>query len=123
MTGAVYIVQSWDETHITVQLHSTYTPEGVPPTHVVSHHRAAEIFRPQFALVYASIQGRTCREHIALMGLHHAHLSTRDLITAMSRPTHGKYLHFVEDDAAVLLTCTATDRDLERRAYRPEARF
>ena len=115
VTGAVYIVQSWDESNITVQLHSAYTPDGTaPPTHVVSHQKAADIFKLQLARVHANIQGRTCRTHFALTDLPNEHLTTCDLITTMSRPTHGRYLHFVEDDADVLTACAATDRDLER---------
>jgi hypothetical protein len=58
--------------------------------------RAAQILRPQFALCYASIQGRTFREkHIGLLDLESRALTMRDIITATSRPTHGEYLHFI----------------------------
>jgi hypothetical protein len=32
------------------------------------------------------------------MDLYHPRLTMRDIITAMSRPTHGRYLHFVEQE-------------------------
>jgi hypothetical protein len=58
--------------------------------------RVAQILRPQFALCYASIQGRTFREkHIGLLDLESRALSMRDIITSSSRPTHGEYLHFI----------------------------
>ena len=37
-------------------------------------------------------------KHTCLMDLYHPRLTMRDIITAMSRPTHGYYLHFVEPD-------------------------
>ena len=43
--------------------------------------------RPQFALVYASIQGRTLRNKICLMDIKSSKMTVRDLITSMSRPT------------------------------------
>jgi len=43
--------------------------------------------RPQFGLVYASIQGRTLKEKICLLDLHSSKMTVRDIITAMSRPT------------------------------------
>ena len=73
-------------------------------TYKLSHARAAEILRLQHALVYASIQGRTFRQqHIALMDLNHRHFTMRDLITAMSRPTAGEFLHFVSPEQQVTL--------------------
>jgi hypothetical protein len=59
--------------------------------------RFSEIMRPQFALVYASVQGRTFRQkHIGLMNLDRFDfLGVRDIIVAMPRPTHGKFLHFL----------------------------
>ena len=50
--------------------------------------------RLQHALVYANIQGRTLREkHIALMDTANANFTVRHLIVALSRATHGKYVH------------------------------
>jgi hypothetical protein len=53
----------------------------------LTHKRFSELMRPQFALVYASIQGRTLKEKICLMDVHSDKMTVRDLITAMSRPT------------------------------------
>ncbi|MBM3300888.1 MAG: hypothetical protein FJY85_13150 [Deltaproteobacteria bacterium] len=53
----------------------------------LSHKRCSELMRPQFSLVYASIQGRTLREKICLMDLESNKMTVRDIITAMSRPT------------------------------------
>jgi hypothetical protein len=65
----------------------------------LSHKRAAELLRLRYAMVYASIQGITLTErHACLMDSFHPGLTMRDLITAMSRPTHGSYLHFMEPD-------------------------
>jgi hypothetical protein len=143
VTGAVYVVQAWDESTITVTLHDDYkgdqivaTPvveevveegeesdddqldvEDVGPkngdkrtkdTYQLTHKRAGEILRLQHALVYASIQGRTMREqHIGLMDLENEHFTMRDLITAMSRPTHGKYLHFMTPEQQAKLKSDA----------------
>jgi hypothetical protein len=53
----------------------------------LTHKRFSELMRPQFALVYASVQGRTLKEKICLMDVHSDKMTVRDLITAMSRPT------------------------------------
>ena len=87
-------MESWDNNTITVKLHSDYTDYDQYFT--MSHKRAAEIMRLQHALSYASIQGRTFRDtHIALLDLDSPNVTMRDLITAMSRPTNGRYLHFL----------------------------
>ena len=69
-------------------------------------------------MVYASIQGITPKEkHTFLMDLRHPRLTMRDIITAMSRPTHGHYLHFVEtedEDHFFRHYETVTDDNLER---------
>jgi hypothetical protein len=84
------------------------------------------MMRPQHALVYASIQGRTMRDkHIALMDLGHQHMTMRDLITATSRPTHGQFLHFVSEQQQGKLAklCAAlSDDDLRTRAATINAR-
>ena len=150
VTGAVYTVESWNETTVTVKLHKDYVGESLvakpepaaiegeaddeaddeaeasdaealedeepghrPPTDVrdgntyrLSHKRASEILRLQHALVYASIQGRTIKDkNISLMDMvENPNFTMRDLITAMSRPTEGKYLHLMTDkEQAVLL--------------------
>jgi hypothetical protein len=128
ITGAVYIVQDWDERQktITVKLHPDYIFEPIEDlmqidsepeedesdseddedveelqateeiSYKLTFERAAQILRPQFALCYASIQGRTFRgKHIGLLNLYSRALSMRDIITAASRPTHGNCLHFI----------------------------
>ena len=65
------------------------------PVYRLSYKRASEILRPQHALVYASIQGRTMRGSVALKDLDSPNMTVRDVITAMSRPTKGVDLHFV----------------------------
>jgi len=128
VTGAVYVVESWDVQKITVSLHPDYIGEkfleAPPPEPVdegegevsddealedlgeaavdraaverkvgtkviydLTHKRFSELMRPQFALVYASIQGRTLNKRICLMDLKNPKMTVRDLITAMSRPT------------------------------------
>jgi len=128
VTGAVYVVESWDAKKITVSLHPDYVGkklvEAAPaaPTddaeedgsddealedlgeaavdraavqreeqgkviYDLTHRRFSELMRPQFSLVYASIQGRTLKERICLMDLHSSKMTVRDIITAMSRPT------------------------------------
>ena len=95
VSGARYIVERWDDTTITVKLHSDYTEED--QYFALTHKRASEQLRLQHALCYASIQGRTFRDtHIILLDLDNKNVTMRDLITAMSRPTHGQYLHFGE---------------------------
>ena len=90
---AVYIVDGWDTASITVSLHDDYTENEQKI--ILSHTKAAEILRLQHALCDASIQGRTFRDtHIVLLDLDNPNVSMRDIITAMSRPTSGRYLHF-----------------------------
>ena len=127
VTGAVYVVESWDAQKITVSLHPDYVGKKLveaPPAaptddaeaaddsddealedlgeaavdraavqredgrlYDLTHKRFSELMRPQFSLVYASIQGRTLKERICLMDVHSDKMTVRDLITAMSRPT------------------------------------
>ena len=73
-------------------------PDGTvvkKPFYKLSYKRASELLRPQHALVYASIQGRTMRNLVGLMDLDSKNMTTRDIITAMSRPISGADLHFV----------------------------
>ena len=91
VSGARYIVESWDDKTITVKLHKDYGDQ----CHTLTHKRAAEMLRLQHALCYASIQGRTFTDtHVVLLDLENPHVTMRDIITAMSRPTNGRYLHF-----------------------------
>ena len=72
--------------------------------YTVTHAEFARIFRPQHALVYANIQGRTMREkHICLLDTGNRNFTVRHLIVAISRATHGKYVHVPdrEQEAAV----------------------
>ena len=93
VSGAVYVVDGWDATTITVKLHSDYTE--TEQRIILGHNKAAEILRLQHALCYASIQGRTFRDtHIVLLDFDNPNVSMRDIITAMSRTTNGRYLHF-----------------------------
>jgi hypothetical protein len=128
VTGAVYVVDSWDSNKITVSLHPDYVGKKLveaPPAAPVddaegdgsddealedlgeaavdraavrrqagdkdiydlTHKRFSELMRPQFALVYASIQGRTIKNRLCLMDLKSDKMTVRDIITAMSRPT------------------------------------
>ena len=62
--------------------------------HTLGHEEAAKILRLQHALVYANIQGRTMREkHICLMDTANRNFTVRHLIVAVSRATHGRYVH------------------------------
>ena len=141
-TGAVYVVQGWDEHAVTVRLHDDYICENVCTTHAMqhdsddhddpdgpddsngvenntveftmSHAKTSEVLRMQFAHAYAAVQGRTFRYPVGLMDLAHAHLTMRDIITAMSRPTNSDYLHFVHPakQFEIERRCTMTDDDL-----------
>jgi len=67
--------------------------------YTLSHAQAVRVLRPQHALVYANIQGRTMREkHIAMMDTCNSHFTVRHLIVATSRATHGKYVHLLNDE-------------------------
>ena len=160
VTGAVYVVQDFDEKTVTVKLHPDYAGKNVTvdaqkpaeeaeePTndgeesdpeeldvedpghvsdkrdgdvYVLTKVRAAEILRLQHALVYASIQGRTFRDkHIGLMDLSNHYLTVRDIITAMSRPTHGKYLHFYDADkqCKILKLCATVNGEALKQQAR-----
>ena len=152
ITGAVYIVQDWDEKQktITVKLHPDYIFEPIEDlmqiepeedesdseddedveelqateeiSYKLTFERAAQILRPQFALCYASIQGRTFRnKHIGLLDLHSRALTMRDIITATSRPTHGDYLHIISQqhiDALFSEARNVNDTDLRIAAER-----
>ena len=69
--------------------------QQAPGVYKLTYKRASEILRPQHALVYASIQGRTMKNSVCLMDLDNKKMTTRDIITAMSRPTTGLDLHFM----------------------------
>ncbi|NDD63714.1 MAG: AAA family ATPase [Acidobacteria bacterium] len=182
VSGAVYVVNGWDNKTVHLSLHDAYRGEKVTaddkpeaplpndvededkpeaplpndvedeeeeesdadvledlgePAPAVPNRRCgseyhlpyglcAAMMRPQHALVYASIQGRTMRDkHIALMDLGHQHMTMRDLITATSRPTHGQFLHFVSEQQQGKLAqlCAAlSDDDLRTRAATINAR-
>ena len=133
-TGAVYVVQSWDEHTVTVKLHDDYIceavcanpnestgsvdPDGAEDNASVeftmSHTKASDVLRLQFAHAYAAVQGRTFRYPIGLMDLAHAHITMRDIITAISRPTNSEYLHFVHPakQFEIERKCTMTDDDM-----------
>ena len=65
----------------------------------LTHAKAAKILRLQHALVYASIQGRTMRQkRICLLNTDHRHFNVRHLIVAVSRATHGEYVHVADID-------------------------
>jgi hypothetical protein len=67
--------------------------------YVLTHEQASEYLRMQHALVYASIQGRTMRDkHVAILDWHRQGWSIRTLIVAMSRATHGKFVHILHAD-------------------------
>ena len=143
----MYIVQDWDEKSktIVVKLHPDYifkqieelthaepdseedeeSEEGVEEVaetdgefvYKLSFAKASQILRPQFALCYASIQGRTFRDkHIGLLNyMQNKTLGMRDIITASSRPTHGDYLHFISREHEETLLAAAkciNDTDL-----------
>jgi len=66
--------------------------------HELSHSAASFYLRPQHALVYASLQGRTLRnQHIALLDWQSPLFTVRHLIVAMSRATHGKFVHVLNE--------------------------
>ena len=120
VTGAVYTVTDFTDKTVTVCLHKDYMPEDEPPEYVLTHKKAATVLRLQFAICIAAIQGRTFRDiHVGLLDLDNPHLTMRDVITAMSRHTNGKYLRFVNarEQARVLTEARRiTDADLEAKA-------
>ena len=62
--------------------------------HRLTHNEAALMLRPQHALVHASLQGRTMRnKHLAILDTFTTTFTVRHLIVAMSRATHGKFVH------------------------------
>jgi hypothetical protein len=80
--------------------------EGKEGVYRLTHTKAAKILRLQHALVYASIQGRTMRQkRICLLNTDHRHFTVRHLIVAVSRATHGEYVHVADvDQEQALLT-------------------
>ena len=98
------------------------------PFYRLSYKRASEILRPQFALVYASIQGRTMKGSVALMDLDNPNMTVRDVITAMSRPTTGTDLHFVTQRQQrdmfehIENRCAHNEFDLRKRVNESKAR-
>jgi hypothetical protein len=119
VSGVVYTALDFTDKTVTVCLHKDYV-QGEPPEYVLTHKKAASVLRPQFAICIAAIQGRTFRDvHVGLLDLENPHMTMRDVITAMSRPTNGKYLHFVSTEEQARLLCEArkiTDEDLAQRA-------
>ena len=122
VSGAVYTVRDFTDKTVTAVLHNDYVREGEPPEYVLTHKRASHVLRLQFACCIAAIQGRTFREtHVGLLDLDSPHLTMRDVITAMSRPTNGKDLHFVSSPEQARLLAEAaqiTDADLEAAGRR-----
>ena len=60
----------------------------------MTYDAVARLLRVQHALVYASIQGRTMRGlSLGLLDTRHVNFTVRHLIVALSRATHGKFLH------------------------------
>jgi len=80
--------------------------EGKEGMYRLNNAKAAKILRLQHALVYASIQGRTMRQkRICLLNTDHRHFTVRHLIVAVSRATHGEYVHVADaDQEQALLT-------------------
>ena len=126
VSGAVYTVLDFTGKTVTVCLHKDYVFEGEPPQYVLTHKKAATVLRLQFAICIAAIQGRTFRDtHMGLLDLESPHLTMRDAITAMSRPTNGKYMHFVSASEQTRLLAEArrvTDADLEAIASHASTR-
>jgi len=123
VTGAVYVVKSWNTATMTVTLRKDYAVDGQDtPEFTLTHTKTSEIMRLQFATCIAAIQGRTFRgTNVGLMDLGSPHLTVRDVIVAMIRPTSGRFLHFVSPPAQALVLKQArciTDKDLEQRAQR-----
>jgi len=150
VSGAVYVVESWDAENVTVSLHQDYVGErlieapgaeaeleeeapsddealenlgdvaedkgvskgvvGNKTLYKLTYKRASELLRPQHALVYASIQGRTIRQRSCLMDVFSPHRTVRDIITAMSRPTKCSDLKVMSEKQQKDLL-----RDLEER--------
>jgi hypothetical protein len=68
-------------------------PEKVG-VHVLEYEEVMETLRLQHALVHASVQGRTMRnEHIGILDCFTPNFTMRNMIVAMSRATHGKFVH------------------------------
>ena len=62
--------------------------------HILTVKQVMEMLRLQHALVHASIQGRTMRnEHIGILDCFTPNFTMRNMIVAMSRATHGKFVH------------------------------
>ena len=139
MTGAVYVVDSWDAEKITVSLHPDYHGDSIVPAktqpdglagpedsddegledlgdqtemvgvelhkpnekasvYTLTHSPFSELMRPQHALLYANIQGRTLKDRICLMDVTSPHRTVRDIITSMSRPTRQSDLKVMSPD-------------------------
>ena len=71
---------------------SKVTKSGSEVIYDLSHKRFSEVMRPQHALLYANIQGRTLKGCMCLMEVTNDRVSVRDLITAASRPTMMEHL-------------------------------
>jgi hypothetical protein len=76
----------------------------------LTYKRTSELMRPQHALVYASIQGRTMKQRICLMDVTSPKMTVRDIITAISRPTQRSDLKVMSEKQQRELL-----RDLEER--------
>ena len=62
--------------------------------HILSYKQVMEMLRLQHALVHASTQGRTMRnEHIGILDCFTPNFTMRNMIVAMSRATHGEFVH------------------------------
>ena len=62
--------------------------------HILKYSDVAKYLRLQHALVHACVQGRTMRnEHIGILDYCTRNFTVRNMIVAMSRATHGQFVH------------------------------
>ena len=68
-------------------------PRQEPMSTVLTYAEASKYLRPQYALTYASIQGRTLRDKkVAVLDLDSEFVTLRHLMVASSRVTEGRLL-------------------------------
>ena len=92
--GVLYVINDITETHLQLTMHEEYRHGADDEEVAIPLEEACSQLRLAHAMCYYTVQGRTIRDrHIVLLDTDHQHFTTRSLIVALSRATHGRFLH------------------------------
>ena len=96
--GVLYVIKEITDTHVKLEMRDEYCKDPQNKTEdelpeVILEDVCSQL-RLCHAMCYYTVQGRTIKDKpIVLLDTSHPHFSVRALIVALSRTTHGKWLH------------------------------